>query len=632
MKAKKSSNILGVSRWIARIGMFNPSPVVRYVVLVILTVLVACTTAEYVCHRHNSANATSSEDKPEIPATNLDGESSGASTSHSTISTTIPEWDPTRYLVLSLPGDIAMWDSELLGFLTELASASIEYVDIIILIDERDPYALETTLISLKEASLDEHLKEDCPSRIRIVPARLNSLWIRDYGPIFLRGTQNEFLLADSVYDDVRYQDDVSETLDDYLRIPVRSLFDLSSPTSRDTNRKEDDVVSMYVANYLAQQHGTDTKIVRVPLQLWGGDLYFDGLENAFTSSETLFMNGGIRDEFERLLAQYYNVQDVIYLEPLPGNIIRHIDMFLKVVDEKTFLVAEYPEDVSDDDIYMQYLHDEIRRVLEQNYRILAERFPDRRIVRVPTPPLERISLLPALATEIADSVFAALDCEIPDDVYDAADDWSLDDSLWLIEILSSYRSSPERQAFDELRRILRLREESVFSEEAALAIALARGLLARNSELRTWIAREYSEYAGTGEQVADLEYLTEFLRRKYLVDGSYEGPNSYSYVFRTYLNSTYVNSARGRLLLVPSYLDCAEHEDAVRDIYRRVYPHTQVAFVNADAIVLDGGAIHCCTLTIPEWKNPSDPVSMSAFRHPTPEANDQDRKGGNDE
>lgn len=79
--------------------------------------------------------------------------------------------------------------------------------------------------------------------------------------------------------------------------------------------------------------------------------------------------------------------------------------------------------------------------------------------------------------------------------------------------------------------------------------------------------------------------------------------------LWRSYTNVFYVNG----LLLVPSYSDVpAEVQERVFQTYRSVMPQWEIVPVNADGLIATGGFLHCMTLGIPHFVDPSPLLEMS--------------------
>jgi agmatine deiminase len=152
-----------------------------------------------------------------------------------------------------------------------------------------------------------------------------NSVWIRDYGPNCVYANDvEELYFIDWIYNrPTRPQDDVlPDALGEYLGIPVYN-----------TTGPPDDMVNT------------------------GGNYMSDGQGNAFASKLILSENkpgniygAGPHDEAEidAIMQAYMGIDRFIKMETLPFDAIHHIDMHMKLLDEETLLVGQYPANVSD--------------------------------------------------------------------------------------------------------------------------------------------------------------------------------------------------------------------------------------------------------------------------------------------
>ena len=191
--------------------------------------------------------------------------------------------DPVESLVVALPYEDAIQNHKILTFYMTIIAHAITATDVIILINERELFDFKAIVSQLAALKLDRYLYGDQKHQIRIVPARFNTKWIRDYGPLFAVNSQGRICLIDAIYGDVRDQINKAQYFSirnffkvDVLKIVVAKITETKEKPAA-AERYEDDVTSMYLANHLYQKHGFDIPIVRVPFQLHGGDLFADG-------------------------------------------------------------------------------------------------------------------------------------------------------------------------------------------------------------------------------------------------------------------------------------------------------------------------------------------------------------------
>lgn len=183
-----------------------------------------------------------------------------------------------------------------------------------------------------------------------------NSLWVRDYGPnsAYLEET-GELVWIDWIYNRPRYQDDqVPQQLGVFLDILVY-----------ETSTAPEDLVNT------------------------GGNFMADGLGTAFSSDLVLDENGSnnqygtsnhSEEEVDEIMDQYMGIGQYIKMESLPYDAIHHIDMHMKLLDEETILVGEYPEGIADG----PQIEANIQYVLNQFQTAYGRSF---NIKRIPMPP-----------------------------------------------------------------------------------------------------------------------------------------------------------------------------------------------------------------------------------------------------
>lgn len=191
---------------------------------------------------------------------------------------------------------------------------------------------------------------------VEFLQAPSNSVWIRDYGanPIYLNGVDS-LALVDWIYNRPRPLDDViPDVVGSYFGLPVYSTteapYDLAHP---------------------------------------GGNNFSDGMGTNFSSKLVLLENGfsnqwGTSNHTEEgvdsIMRRFYGIDRYVKFNVLPYDGIHHIDMHMKLLNETTLLVGEYPEGVAD------------RAQIEANLQYLLDNFTTPfgtpyRVIRIPMPP-----------------------------------------------------------------------------------------------------------------------------------------------------------------------------------------------------------------------------------------------------
>lgn len=143
-----------------------------------------------------------------------------------------------------------------------------------------------------------------------------NTIWICDYGPWSVYTNAVDTLgIVDWTYNRPRPLDDA---------IPIHVADDLDLP--------------------LYEMTAPPYEIVHT-----GGNYMVDGLGTAFSSQLILDENPDLTEaEIDELMANFMGINRYIKMETLPYDEIHHIDMHLKLLDEETLLVGQYPTGVAD--------------------------------------------------------------------------------------------------------------------------------------------------------------------------------------------------------------------------------------------------------------------------------------------
>ncbi len=151
---------------------------------------------------------------------------------------------------------------------------------------------------------------------IIFVLAPFNSVWVRDYGPqsVYLDGT-DELAFIDWDYNRPRPQDDqIPQFMASYLDLPI---------------------YQMAMGNNL--------------LTATGGNFMADGFGQGFSSALILSENTSFtEDQIDQIKYDFKGIHTYIKMDELPFDNISHLDMHMKLLDEETLLVGEFPEGVSD--------------------------------------------------------------------------------------------------------------------------------------------------------------------------------------------------------------------------------------------------------------------------------------------
>ena len=223
--------------------------------------------------------------------------------------------------------------------LTEIVRYAKEEVEVIIVARPQDVTSVQN-ILDAADITMDN---------ITIIEQANNSVWVRDYGgnPVYANDVDSLYLV-DWIYNRPRPLDDVvPEVIGQYFDIPVYNT-------------------------------------TEAPLDLvnTGGNYFSDGLGTAFSSDLVLDENAspsGFGDSFhseediDSIMLQFMGIHNYIKLEKLPYDGIHHLDMHMKLLDEKTLLVGEFPEGVSDGpqlEANLLYLQENYKTPYGTDYRI----------------------------------------------------------------------------------------------------------------------------------------------------------------------------------------------------------------------------------------------------------------------
>jgi len=110
----------------------------------------------------------------------------------------LPEWESTEYFVLAIPYSDGFSNEKITKYFMDIIESAIEYTNVLVLINEDELGALNQLMLNLKELGLYKKIYQSKNQsknyQIKILSTRFNTKWIRDYGPIFGKAKNNNFL------------------------------------------------------------------------------------------------------------------------------------------------------------------------------------------------------------------------------------------------------------------------------------------------------------------------------------------------------------------------------------------------------------------------------------------------------
>ncbi len=151
-----------------------------------------------------------------------------------------------------------------------------------------------------------------------------DTVWMRDYGPNTVYYNDVDSLaLVEWIYNRPRpYDNVIPDEIGELLNIPVYSTIQMPN-----------DLVHI------------------------GGNFTTDGMGTAFSSTLILEENGETNlfnvtpkseEQIDDIMEEWMGIDHFIKMDALVYDSIHHIDMHMKLLDEETILVGEYPEGVAD--------------------------------------------------------------------------------------------------------------------------------------------------------------------------------------------------------------------------------------------------------------------------------------------
>ena len=161
---------------------------------------------------------------------------------------------------------------------------------------------------------------------VEIVEVDLNSIWIRDYGANTVYGSWNDDrILVDWMYNRPRPDDDVvPDELGEHMSIDVYS-----------TTAEPTDLMNTG-GNYMSDGFGLAFESELIEEENNGGSTWW-----------TDFPDHSL-EEIEDILEDFMGIETLVTMSTLPFDGIHHIDMHMKLLDESTLLMSEYPDGVAD--------------------------------------------------------------------------------------------------------------------------------------------------------------------------------------------------------------------------------------------------------------------------------------------
>ena len=215
------------------------------------------------------------------------------------------EWEEVQTLVIT-------WTGQYNSIQSQIVDAAQE--ECRVLIACTDSNSVKTTLSS--NGVPDENLD--------FLEVPYNSIWIRDYASnTMYRNDVDSLFVVDWIYNRPRPDDDLMpEAHAAWHNIPIYS-----------TTQAPTDLVNTG-GNWMSDGHGTAFASELILEENEAGNPYFVTVKDEV--------------EIDDMMSDYMGISRYIKMPVLPYDEIHHIDMHMKLLDEETLLVSEYPTGAAD--------------------------------------------------------------------------------------------------------------------------------------------------------------------------------------------------------------------------------------------------------------------------------------------
>lgn len=216
------------------------------------------------------------------------------------------EWEEVQALFVAWEGYSST--------LTQIVRYAQEETQVVIVCPDSDAVKATLTTASVPLTHID------------FIQFDANSVWIRDYGPntVYLNDVDS-LLMVDWIYNRPRPLDDVvPDSLAAFFNVPLYS-----------TTAAPYDLMNTG-GNYMSDGNGT----------AFASELILQ--ENDGSGSQAITYPNHSLAEIDTLMKQFMGIHTYIKMDVLPYDGIHHIDMHMKLLDEETLLVGEYPSGISD--------------------------------------------------------------------------------------------------------------------------------------------------------------------------------------------------------------------------------------------------------------------------------------------
>lgn len=249
---------------------------------------------------------------------------------------TMAEWEEIQALLIT-------WENHP-QLQTEIVRHAVNECKVIIITNTPD---VVSTILENADISLEN---------VEFLNRNFNKIWIRDYGPwsIYTNDVE-ELSIADWIYDRP------TRILDDALPESVAEMLNLP----------------FYEA-------------VQDPFK-WthaGGNILRDGMGTAFSSDLVFSDNPGkTQNDINTVAKSFLGFDRYFILPHLPYDVIHHLDMHMRLIDEETIIIGQYPEGIADGpqiEANVDFIKNNYRTPFGNPYKIIRVEMPPDYMNRYP--------------------------------------------------------------------------------------------------------------------------------------------------------------------------------------------------------------------------------------------------------
>lgn len=155
----------------------------------------------------------------------------------------------------------------------------------------------------------------DTKQRVRPIASGVTSVKGPEFAPLFALSPERDLIAIDPVFavSPLYMAGDDIDAFDAVARHQI-SLAQLN------------DFTGMYLTSYLRRTFNQEALLTRIPLIARSNDILFLGRGRALVSETVVIANGGDRDAILQYFADYFGVEEVLFIDPLPGETPLAID------------------------------------------------------------------------------------------------------------------------------------------------------------------------------------------------------------------------------------------------------------------------------------------------------------------